>query len=154
VAGRLLSDRRAVVCYAWSGLSRAILRADPAQLPGALRDAATELDQFDLEASEKVAADGARLAGAAGFRATPLAVRETRKTWDALLDAAARNRASVVVTGAHGLSGIGRAVLGSVSTGLVHHAPLPVLVVPSARAEEQRSELAPSPMERSGYIVI
>jgi nucleotide-binding universal stress UspA family protein len=136
VAGRLISERRAFVCHAWSGLSRATLHAEPAQLPGALRDAAAQLDQLDLEAAEGVAAEGVRQASAAGFRATPLAVRKRRKTWHALIDAAARNRASLVVTGAHGMSGIGRAVLGSVSTGLVHHAPIPVLVVPSAGGEE------------------
>ena len=136
VAERLLAERRAVVCHAWSGLSRATLHADPAQLPGALRDAAVQLDQLDREAAESVAAEGARLARTAGLRATPHAVHKRRKTWHALLDAAARNRASLVVTGAHGMSGIGRAVLGSVSTGLVHHAPLPVLVVPSTCAEE------------------
>ena len=36
------------------------------------------------------------------------------------------------MAGAHGRSGIGRAVLGSVSTALVHHSERPLLVVPTA----------------------
>ena len=44
----------------------------------------------------------------------------------------------MVVTGAQGLSGIRRALLGSVSTGLVHHARLPVLVVPGGSGDETR----------------
>jgi nucleotide-binding universal stress UspA family protein len=136
VAGKILPGRRALVCHAWTGLSRVMLHADPGQLPSPLRDAAEELDMADLEAAESVAAEGARLARAAGFDATPLAVREGRKTWRALLEAADSHGASLVVAGAHGVSGLSRAVLGSVSTGLVHHSALPVLVVPAARAEE------------------
>jgi nucleotide-binding universal stress UspA family protein len=44
-----------------------------------------------------------------------------------------------VVAGAHGVSGVGRAILGSVSTGLVHHSAIPVLVVPGSAAEESLS---------------
>jgi nucleotide-binding universal stress UspA family protein len=131
VAGDLLADRHAVVCDAWSGLSRAVLRADQDELPGVLRDAAEQLDAEDRAAAEQTAADGARLAGEAGFEARPLAPREERKTWRTLLEAADDVDASVVVAGAHGLSGVGRAVLGSVSTGLLHHSRRPVLVVPA-----------------------
>ena len=102
VAGRLLPHRNAVVCHVWSGAS---------------------------ENGARVAAEGADLARAAGFEASPLAEREQRKTWRTLLDAAVRNDAAVVVTGAHGISGVGT-LLGSVSTGVVHHSRLPVLVVP------------------------
>jgi nucleotide-binding universal stress UspA family protein len=112
------------VCHAWTGLPRALVHADPAELPGALRDPAEELDRADLEPAENIAAEGARLARAAGFDATPLAVREGHKTWRALLEAADGHGAPLVVAGAHGLSGLGRAVLGSASTGLVHHSAL------------------------------
>ena len=44
----------------------------------------------------------------------------------------------MVVAGAQGLSGIRRALLGSVSTGLVHHAGLPVLVVPGGTKPESK----------------
>jgi nucleotide-binding universal stress UspA family protein len=136
VAGGLLADRQAVVCHAWSGLSRAVLRADKDELPGVLRDAAEQLDAEDRAAAEQTAADGARLAGEAGFEARPLAPREERKTWRTLLEAADDVDASVVVAGAHGLSGVGRAVLGSVSTGLLHHSRRPVLVVPATAMGE------------------
>jgi nucleotide-binding universal stress UspA family protein len=84
----------------------------------------------------QVAADGAELARAAGFDATPLPEREHGKTWRTLLEAGDRSGASVVAVGAHGLSGIGRAVLGSVSTAIVHHSSIPVLVVPATAPEE------------------
>jgi len=136
VAGQLLAPRKAVICHVWSGLSRAMLHAEPAALPGVLRDAAQELDDADATAGAQVAADGAERARAAGFDATPLPEREHGKTWRTLLEAGDRSDASVIAVGAHGLSGIGRAVLGSVSTALVHHSSIPVLVVPATTPEE------------------
>jgi nucleotide-binding universal stress UspA family protein len=79
---------------------------------------------------QRLTAAGVRLASDAGFRAEPLATRERRKTWRTLLEAADQHDASVVVTGAHGVSGVGRVVLGSVSTAVVNHSERPVLVVP------------------------
>ena len=136
VAGRLLPGRQALVCYAWTGLSRAIFHGNPAALPETLRDAATQFDEADQAEAEKTAAAGVLLAHQAGFSADPLPIREGRKTWRTLLEAAEHHQASLIVAGAHGMSGIGRAVLGSVSTGLVHHSHVPVLVVPATSREE------------------
>ena len=136
VAGRLLPGRDALVCHVWSGTSQAVFRTPPSGLPGVLSDAAVQLDELDREAAEQAAAQGVELARSAGFDAEALAVRRETKTWRTLLEAAARNDAGVVVTGAHGVSGMARAVLGSVSTGVVHHSRLPVLVVPGTTPDE------------------
>jgi nucleotide-binding universal stress UspA family protein len=136
VAGRLLPGRQAIVCHAWTGLSTALLHRDPSHIPDLLRDAAEQFDGGDLAEAEKTAAAGVLLAHAAGFNADPLPVREGRKTWRTLLEAAERHRTSLIVAGAQGMSGVGRALLGSVSTGLVHHSHLPVLVVPATSGEE------------------
>jgi nucleotide-binding universal stress UspA family protein len=135
-AGALLAPREAFVCHIWIGLSHTMLCADPDMLPGALRERAEELDEFDRGAAERIAEEGARLARAAGFDAEPLAVREERKVWRTLLATAEHHQASVIVVGAHGLSGLGKALLGSVSTAVVHHATQPVLVVPAAAENE------------------
>jgi nucleotide-binding universal stress UspA family protein len=111
VAGRVLRRGRAIVCHAWSG--------------------------SDSKRATEVAEEGEQLARAAGFDATAVAASEGRKTWRALLEVAESEEASLIVAGAHGLSGIGNVVLGSVSTGLVHHSPVPVLVVPATGAEER-----------------
>jgi nucleotide-binding universal stress UspA family protein len=108
VAGRLLPGRQALVCHA----------------------------AVDLVEADKTATAGVLLAQAAGFDADPLPVREGRKTWRTLLEAAERHQASLIVAGAHGMSGVRRALLGSVSTALVHHSDLPVLIVPATTAEE------------------
>ena len=41
--------------------------------------------------------------------------------------------ADLVVVGSHGHSGMAHTILGSVSTGCVHHAPCPVTVIPPMR---------------------
>jgi nucleotide-binding universal stress UspA family protein len=134
-AGRLLAGRPAVVCHVWTGLSQMLLHADPGELPGVLREAAEELDQADREAADKVAAEGVQRAMAAGFEARPLPVRRGRKAWRTLLAEAERHNASVIVTGAHGWSGLDRAILGSFSTAVVHHSTRPMLVVPAGTTD-------------------
>ena len=77
-----------------------------------------------------MATEGARLALAAGFEAEPLPAKEEHKTWRTLLGEAERHDAKLVVVGAHGLSGARRLLLGSVSSAVVAHSRIPVLVVP------------------------
>lgn len=50
-----------------------------------------------------------------------------------LVDYADKKRASMIVLGSHGRSGISHAILGSVAERVVHRAHCPVLVVPSGR---------------------
>ena len=75
--------------------------------------------------------EGARLALAAGFEAEPLPAKEEHNTWRTLLGEAERHDARLVVVGAHGLSGARRLLLGSVSSAVVAHSRIPVLVVPT-----------------------
>jgi len=137
VAGRLLPRRQALVCHVWSGLTHDLMFGLLARLPDAVGDAAAELDAEDMREADKLAADGVRLAREAGFEAQPLLARNERPTWHVLSEAADCQEASVIVVGAHGLSGVRRAVLGSVSTALVHHAHAPVLVVPPPSPSEE-----------------
>ena len=141
VAADVLSGREAIVCHTWAGLSRAIFRADPGDLPGALTEAAEELDALDRAAAERLTAAGVRLASAAGFRAAPLAIRERHKTWRTLLEAADEQDTSVVVAGAHGLSGPGRLPLGSPSTAVLNNSEWPVLVVPDTAPRNEGGPL-------------
>lgn len=141
VAARLLSCRDAIVCHAWAGVSGAVFHSDADDLPRALMEAVEELDALDREVAERLTAAGVRLASEAGFRAEPLAVRERRRTWRTLLEAADQHNASVIVTGAHGRSGVGRLVLGSVSTAVLNRSKRPVLVVPAAAPGNDRGPL-------------
>ena len=130
-AGELLGGGRALVCHAWVGLSRVMLHGGGNFMPATFAPAIEELDRADGEAAERLATEGARLALAAGFEAEPLPAKEENNTWRTLLGEAERHDARLVAVGAHGLSGARRLLLGSVSSAVVAHSRIPVLVVPT-----------------------
>jgi nucleotide-binding universal stress UspA family protein len=89
------------------------------------------LSEIDAEAKEdasELAEEGAEQARAAGLDATPVVVRPHEPAWEVLL--ASTKDADLLVCGARGRSELARTVLGSTSTSLLHHAELPLLVVP------------------------
>jgi nucleotide-binding universal stress UspA family protein len=86
----------------------------------------------ELAAAERAAANHAsqhavELAREAGVETTG----EARQGFavEEICEAARERNASLVVVGAHGWGALKRLVFGSVSTGVLHHAPCPVLVV-------------------------
>jgi nucleotide-binding universal stress UspA family protein len=120
------------VCHAWTGTSQLALRGTLGPGPPPLAEAIEEIDRLDAEAAGERAAEGAELAREAGFDADPLPLKEDAKTWRAIVEAAIHHRARLTVVGAHGVSGIGRALLGSVSSAVLTHSGSPVLVVPDS----------------------
>jgi nucleotide-binding universal stress UspA family protein len=130
-AGRLLSPRRTLVVHSYVGLSRLLLRSDPPVRTGPLAEAVKELRADDAAEAERVAAEGAQVAIAAGLDAQPLVVEQDGKPWRTLLALADEHQAAAIVAGARGRGAISSALLGSTSAGLVHHSRRPVLVVPA-----------------------
>jgi len=129
-AAEVLAPRRAVVAYVWDSLAALLLHTDPDGLTGTLREAADELDQDDAEAARTLAARGAELAEELGLQAVSVAARGKPKAWPTLLDLAAEHDARALVVGSRGLGRVSSALLGSVSSGVLDHADLPVFVVP------------------------
>ena len=128
-AGAVLQHGPAVVASAWTtfeGQAPAALLALPGDM---VRGTVTTLDDASRETAEECAAEGAELASAAGFDAQPRAVRSAGPYFAALLDVAEEIDARAIVAGSRGRSSLAAAVLGSVSTGLLHHTTRPVLVV-------------------------
>jgi nucleotide-binding universal stress UspA family protein len=128
-AGAVLEHGPAVVATVWTtfeGAAPAALLALPGEM---VREGAQALDDAGRETAEELAAEGAELARAAGFDAEPRAVRSSGPFFAALLEAADELDAGVIVAGSRGRSTIAAAVLGSVSTGLLHHTSRPVLIV-------------------------
>jgi nucleotide-binding universal stress UspA family protein len=134
-AGDLLGARRAVVAHVWDSFAELLLRTDIQGVTGAMQEAARELDEEEAEKARAVAARGTELAAAAGFQTVPVIARGAPKAWPTLLDLAEEHGAAAIVVGSRGLGGVQSALLGSVSSGVLDHAHLPVLIVPPLEEE-------------------
>jgi nucleotide-binding universal stress UspA family protein len=135
-AAAILGPRPAIVLFVWDPVMPAP-SGDPFGIGGPMVDPAqiAELDKLVRGQAEAVAADGAARARAAGFDAEGLAEETHGSTWSTIVDVAQDRGAEVIVVGARGHSGVRSLLLGSVSNGVVHHARIPVLVLP---AEESK----------------
>lgn len=131
-AGHLLPGRSAVVLHVWESpvrmsLSGRMLALTPVDEVGAtLGSLAKRLGEW----ADVAAAEGAALARESGLVATGEALETSTGTWRAITAAAATRSASVIVAGSRGRGGAPPALLGSVSSGLVHNAERPTLIVP------------------------
>ena len=125
-AGETLRPGPAVVATAWTSFADSAPRA---VLLDAVRPVVEDLDVAAREEAEELAAEGAERARAAGLVAEPRAIRAAGPFYAALLEAADELDAQVIVVGSRGRSSVAAAVLGSVSTGILHHTERPVLVV-------------------------
>jgi nucleotide-binding universal stress UspA family protein len=94
-----------------------------------LVEAAKEYDRAAEDRAWALAERGRALAEDAGLTATS-EVRGEPTTWRALCQAAADEAADLIVCGSRGRGAFSRALLGSTSSSLVHHADCAVLVVP------------------------
>jgi nucleotide-binding universal stress UspA family protein len=130
-AGALLGGGPAVVACVWEPLGE-FSRGNPwGAFVSALGRPAQEMDEIAAEVASDIADDGAAAARDAGF--DPITTRAERREDgldETLLRVADEVDARAIVAGSRGL-GLGRALLlGSVSSGLVHHARRPVVIVP------------------------
>jgi nucleotide-binding universal stress UspA family protein len=135
-AGRLFPAAQAIVIFRREDA----MSIDQASLARAtLTDVAlsSSLEQYELageQAGREVAARGRAIAAEVGLEATA-AVTVGPSTWRGICDAIVEHGADVVVCGTRGRGGFARALLGSTSSALLHHAPVPVLVVPQGAGE-------------------
>lgn len=128
-AGRLFEGRPAVVATVWQSAESLAPAAAIGVPAGVAGEAARRLDATALEAADRLAGEGAKLASEAGLEAVPRAIRADGNVWSTLCRAARELEAGAVVVGSRGLSGVRSALLGSVSNGVVQHSALPTLVV-------------------------
>jgi nucleotide-binding universal stress UspA family protein len=141
-AAKHFAGRRLVVAHAWRSpvrhraRGRALLRIPVA----ALHDYATGMDEIFAGLAAAIADEGVCRARELGLEAEGRAP-ESRRIWRALLDAARDAGAAALLVGARGRGAATAAVLGSVTSALVHAAEQPVLVVP--RVAEFLDEATP-----------
>lgn len=133
-AAELFAGRPAVLATVWEpGLA-----AVQAGIPGMGMGMGTqspdpttieEVDRVAREHASTVAADGAEFARSLGLVAEPHAVPDEVDVADTLIDIARERGAAVVVAGSHGISGLRKRLLGSVSRKLIEHCDRPILVI-------------------------
>lgn len=87
----------------------------------------SELEDAAKQTGQKVLSRGLQLASDAGVRAKGELV-ESPSVVEALVVHATKEGADLIVVGTRGMTGFKKLILGSVSSGLVAHAPCPVLV--------------------------
>ena len=119
-AGRQLrTGRAALVLTVWQPLE-SIPFAQMAVIPD-------EVAETMGDGARATAAEGAELAKAAGFDASPL-VEVGEPVWERIVEVADERNAAMVVLGSHGRSGVSYAALGSVATAVAHHTKRPVMI--------------------------
>jgi nucleotide-binding universal stress UspA family protein len=129
-AGSFMVLRDALVLTVWQ---------DAEAIPSLAWAAATLPDLEDVfaaarDGAARVAEEGAGIARAVGFAAGALVDEAKGPIWVAVQRVIDEHDVSVVVVGSRGLSGVKSLLLGSVSTGIVHHVTRPVVVVRRADA--------------------
>jgi nucleotide-binding universal stress UspA family protein len=130
-AAHLLREATTVVIHvrgeSWTAERAGLARA---ALPDSvIATAARKWERAAAGTAQEIADRGAAVAREAGLHATAV-VREAITPWRGICAAAEQLEADMIVCGSRGQGAFSRAVLGSTSSSLVHHAPRPVLVVP------------------------
>jgi nucleotide-binding universal stress UspA family protein len=130
-AGRLLAGRPAVIVNVWYSPMRHTLsgRALAGAPVGELREFSADYEQVFADAAASVVEAGVTLAREAGLDASGEAIESGSGAWRAVADAARDRHAAVIVAGSRGRSGMASMVLGSVSSGIVHNAETPALII-------------------------
>jgi nucleotide-binding universal stress UspA family protein len=125
-AAEHLRDRVLIVAHAWRSPVRHSLRGH-AFGRGSVGEFA---DSIWREEAEDTAEEGAAYARELGLTASAAAPESGHGEWQTLLAGAREAGAAAVLVGSRGRGAVAATVLGSVASGLVHSAALPVLVVP------------------------
>jgi nucleotide-binding universal stress UspA family protein len=136
VLGRLVDGRATVVVHAWAPIFHRSLKARALEVGPVddVRETIADIQRWRSERAAAVTQAGVAAARAAGLDAAGDTVESDEGAWRAVAAAAQTHGASVIATGTRGLGAARSALQGSVSSGLVQNAELPILVVPEETA--------------------
>jgi nucleotide-binding universal stress UspA family protein len=132
VAGAIFPAAEAVIAHAYDPPARPQRAYAAGAIPNEpLRDSFAELEREVLDEARATVEDGRALAIEAGLVAETALLPARRGIWQELVEAAHERTADLVVSGSRGRGAFGRALLGSVSSSLLHEGGLPLLIVPA-----------------------
>jgi nucleotide-binding universal stress UspA family protein len=128
-AARLFPGHPAAVVSVWDSMAGAA-SASLVAVPAAVAvEAAEKIDEASERQATQLADEGAARLRSGGLEAVGHPVKSHGNAWSTIVEFAERQEAEVVVVGSRGRSGVKSVLLGSVSSGVVHHSTRPVLVV-------------------------
>jgi nucleotide-binding universal stress UspA family protein len=96
---------------------------------GVAAEALARLDEEAQRQAEALADEGAKAAEAAGLNATGMGTISDGSIWGVIVRVAEEKNVAAVMMGSRGRSELQSILLGSVSTGVIHHCARPVVVV-------------------------
>jgi nucleotide-binding universal stress UspA family protein len=129
--GRLLEHRPAVVLTVWETTTTELTKS------GAIAYSfLPDENEFDAQAeteAHEAAGRGARVAAGRGWDVSARVENAPLSVWQTIIDVAEEIDACAIVCGARALNGLKRAVLGSVSEAVLHHARRPIPITRERR---------------------
>jgi nucleotide-binding universal stress UspA family protein len=132
-AHKILGDGEATVLHVWDPPT-SFLIGDTVSAYGLGTIAPEQVHDLDLVVrarADRILADGVSHAREAGFDAEGRLEISKGSPWRTILETAQEIEACLIVVGTHTIGAVEAALLGSVSTSLVHHTHRPVLLVPA-----------------------
>jgi nucleotide-binding universal stress UspA family protein len=137
-AADLFADEPAIVVTVWQPMVMVMTRSGAGLGLGIGFVDYAEIDAAGESSAQARAEEGAGRARRAGLNAQARAHQEQTTVADAIIDEATDCGARAIVVGSRGLAGVKSVLLGSVSSAVLHHSDVPVLVVPSPEVAELR----------------